>query len=80
MARISTCEYHEVSSAVCEIYDTYQRERGHVPNAFKTLAHRPEYLRTLIDHYRAVMFSGDVPFRLKELVLVRVSQLNACRY
>jgi len=40
----------------------------------------PAYLRTMIDHYRAVMFTGSLPFKLKELIFLKVSRLNACRY
>jgi alkylhydroperoxidase family enzyme len=34
----------------------------------------------MIAHFRAVMETGTVPVKLKELVIVRVSQLNACEY
>lgn len=80
MGRIPCLEHHQVSAEVQAIYDTYLKERGNVPNAFRTLAHRPTYLSTLIQHYRTVMFTGDLPFKLKELLFVRVSQRNACRY
>ena len=80
MGRIPLLEAHQVSPEVRAIYEVYQRERGNVPNAFRTLAHRPRFLATLIEHYRAVMFEGELPFPLKELLLVKVSQQNACRY
>ena len=80
MGRISLCEDHAVPDEVREIYEVYRKERGNVPNAFKTFAHRPHYLRTMIAHYRAVMFEGELDFPLKELLLVKVSQLNTCRY
>jgi hypothetical protein len=41
---------------------------------------KPSYLTTLIAHYRAVMFTGEVPFKTKELIFLHVSRLNACRY
>lgn len=56
------------------------KERGNVPNMFRTVAHRPEYLRTMIAHFRTVMNTGTVPAKLKELVTVRVSQINQCDY
>ena len=80
MGRIPTLEPDQVSGPVREIYETYQKERGNVPNAFKTLAHRPDYLRSIIEHYRAVMFTGSLSFELKELVFVKVSKVNASRY
>ncbi|MGH9519093.1 MAG: carboxymuconolactone decarboxylase family protein [Terriglobales bacterium] len=47
---------------------------------FRTVAHRPELLRTMLAHFRAVMEGGTVPLKLKELLAVRVSQINACDY
>ena len=47
---------------------------------FRTVAHRPEILRTLVAHWRAVLRTGTVPLRLKELVIVRTSQINGCEY
>jgi alkylhydroperoxidase family enzyme len=63
--------------------ETFQRfvtERGKVPNLFRVAAHRPQIARTLSEHMRAVMDSGDVPTVLKELISVRVSQINNCEY
>ena len=80
MGRLKTREAEGVSGEVREIYDKYLQERGNVPNAFKTWAQVPNYLTTLIAHYRAVMFTGSLPFKLKELLLLEVSQLNNCHY
>ncbi len=80
MGRIRKLDRDEVSPEIQEIFDTYLGERGHIPNSFRTWAHMPGYLATLIAHYRAVMFTGALPFKLKELLLVRVSQVNECRY
>jgi len=44
------------------------------------VAHRPEILRTMIAHFRAVMESGTLTPKLKELVIVRTSQVNGCAY
>ena len=47
---------------------------------FRTVAHRPEYLRTMIAHFRTVMNTGTISAKLKELLVVRVSQINRCQY
>jgi len=47
---------------------------------FRTVAHRPEILRTLVAHWRAVLNTGTVSVKLKELVVVRTSQINGCDY
>ena len=80
MPRISRLDKDQVDSDSAQIYDTYLKERGNVPNMFRTVAHRPEILRTMIAHFRAVMNTGTVPQKLKELVIVRTSQLNNCEY
>lgn len=78
--RIKRLDRTEVDDATGEIFDTYQKERGNVPNMFRTVAHRPEYLRTLIAHFRTVMNTGTIPVKLKELLVVRVSLMNGCEY
>jgi alkylhydroperoxidase family enzyme len=47
---------------------------------FRTFAHRPEIMRTMVAHMRAIMKTGTVPEKLKELVIVRTSQINRCAY
>jgi alkylhydroperoxidase family enzyme len=44
------------------------------------VAHRPEIMRTMVAHFRAVMNTGTVSKKLKELVIVRTSQINNCEY
>lgn len=61
-------------------FQRFIAERGKVPNLFRVAAHRPAIARTLSDHMRAVMGNGDVPVLLKELLSVRVSQINGCEY
>lgn len=78
--RISRLEKSQVDKSTAEIYDVYLKERGNVPNMFRTVAHRPEILRTMIAHFRAVMNTGTIPAKLKELVIVRTSQINKCEY
>ena len=60
--------------------DSSRPERGKVPNLFRVAAHCPEIARTWSEHQRAVMGPGHVPVVLKELISVRVSQLNDCEY
>jgi len=78
--RISRLSKDQVDAETAGIFETYLKERGNVPNMFRTVAHRPEIFRTMIAHFRAVMNTGTVPVKLKELVIVRTSQLNGCEY
>jgi alkylhydroperoxidase family enzyme len=80
MARVSPLAQDQVDQKTREIYDLYLKERGNVPNMFRTVARRPEIFRTMIAHFRAVMNTGTVSAKLKELVIVRTSQINHCEY
>jgi uncharacterized peroxidase-related enzyme len=80
MPRIPTIAYEKAEPVAQEIFDHYKKERGNVPNMFRTVAYRPEILRTMIAHFRAVMETGTVGLKLKELVIVRTSQINHCEY
>lgn len=78
--RISRLDRSSVDEKTAEVFDHYQKVRGNVPNMFRTMAHRPEIMRSMVAHFRAVMESGTVSQKLKELVIVRTSQINRCEY
>jgi alkylhydroperoxidase family enzyme len=80
MDRVRRVDVSEATGDTRETFETYQRERGNVPNMFRTMAHRPEILQTMIRHFRAVLAPGSVGLRLKELIAVAVSGLNGCEY
>ena len=79
-ARVPRLTPGEVADSVKPTFDAFVKERGVVPNLFRVAAHRPEIVRTLRDHMSAVMGPGEVPVLLKELLSVRVSQINGCEY
>lgn len=78
--RIAPVAPADASPDVRPIFETYLKERGNIPNMFRTVALRPGHLRTMIAHFRTVMNEGTVPPQLKELLWVRISHLNHCRY
>jgi uncharacterized peroxidase-related enzyme len=80
MPRISRLNRSEVTPELRDVYDKFLRDRGNVPYFFRTLAHRPEIFRTATAHMHAVLNTGTLPTRLKELVVVRTSQLNGTAY
>ena len=47
---------------------------------FRVMAHRPELMQLSMQLLEAAMRSGTVDARLKELLAVRVSQVNHCYY
>jgi uncharacterized peroxidase-related enzyme len=76
MARISLIAPDAASAEVREIYDTTLR--GKPGNVQKALAHRPEMLKSFLTFYASVGRSLDR--KLYELVYLRVSMINGCRY
>jgi alkylhydroperoxidase family enzyme len=80
MPRLSKLSPDQADPASREVFDHFLRERGNVPNMFRTAAHRPEIMKTMTEHFRTVMTTGTVPRKLKEMVAVRVSHLNRCEY
>ena len=51
------------------------------PNAFfRAMAHRPEALRSFVPLYGAIMGTGPVERRVKELVYLTCSYANQCAF
>jgi uncharacterized peroxidase-related enzyme len=80
MPRISRLNRDQVRPSSVAIYDRTLRDRGNVPNMFRTMAHRPEIFETIIAHMDAMLNTGTLPKALKELVIVRTSQVNRTPY
>ena len=80
MARISRLGRSQVSGAARDIFERKIAERGNVPNMYRLFAHRPWLLTTMDTHLAAVMGSGTVPLKLKEMLAVQTSIANACDY
>jgi alkylhydroperoxidase family enzyme len=78
--RVARLDRAAVPDEVGRVFDAFVRERGKVPNLFRVAAHRPEIVSTLRAHMNAVMGPGSVDVLLKELISVRVSQINDCEY
>jgi uncharacterized peroxidase-related enzyme len=80
MARITQPGRSEVSGAVRDAFERKIAERGNIPNMYRVFAHRPWILSTMDAHLAAVMGSGTVPLKLKEMLAVQTSLANACEY
>lgn len=78
--RVSRLDKSQVDPESRQVFEDFLRERGNIPNMFRTVAHRPEIMRTMVAHFRAVMNTGTLSRKLKELVIVRTSQINHCEY
>jgi uncharacterized peroxidase-related enzyme len=80
MSRISRLDRSAVSPEMARLYDKAYAQRGNVPNMFRVMAHRPEIFATMQAHFAAVLNSGTVSTKLKELLIVRTSQVNNTPY
>jgi alkylhydroperoxidase family enzyme len=80
MARIRRLGRSQVSGAARESFERKIAERGNIPNQYRIFAHRPWILSTMDAHFAAVMGSGTVPLKLKELLALQTSLENSCHY
>ena len=80
MSRISKIERSEVTPEMSALYDKIFAQRGNVPNMFRVMAHRPEIFATMQAHFAAVLNTGTVSTKLKELIIVLTSQVNDTPY
>ena len=80
MPRISRLGRSQVSGAALDTFERKIAERGNIPNMNRVFAHRPWILSTMDAHFSAVMGSGTVSLKLKELLALQTSLANACHY
>jgi uncharacterized peroxidase-related enzyme len=80
VSRISRIDRSEVAPDIASLFDKVFAQRGNVPNMFRVMAHRPEIFSTMQAHFAAVLNTGNVSTKLKELIIVRTSQLNETPY
>jgi alkylhydroperoxidase family enzyme len=68
---------------VKEIYDEIKSQHGidFVPNLYKVMAPRPDYLEANWNRVKAVMVTtGKLDRLTKEIIAVAVSAVNGCDY
>ena len=68
MSRISRLDRSEVPPDLATLFDKVFAQRGNVPNMFRVMAHRPEIFATMQAHFGAVLNTGTVSTKLKELI------------
>jgi AhpD family alkylhydroperoxidase len=78
--RIPLLERQAAPADAQKIYDALLAARGVVPNMFKALAHRPEIAQGVAGFLKPLLADGALPGHYKELVAVRVSQLQDSAY
>ncbi len=81
MPRITPLHPDDAPDKARAILEGLYKARNNVPNMFRTFARRPEAMRTAVEHMDALWDQETTADgKLKELLAVRVSILNDCRY
>lgn len=80
MSHLERIRWGEVEPRIQRVFESFFQARGNVPNLFRVMGHRPELLSTFNAHFQAVLAPGALTVRFKELLALRVSTLNHCRY
>jgi uncharacterized peroxidase-related enzyme len=83
MAHVPLLEYDQVTDPkVKAVYEEIRAELGFgiVPNLFKSMAIRPDFLEASWKKFRSVILQGDVPRTIKEMIGIAISQANNSQY
>ncbi len=80
MARIEPLPPEEMDAEARAALAEIEARRSEMTTLMATLAQRPALMATLAAHVAAVFETGTVEPRLKEMLAVRVSQINDCGY
>jgi uncharacterized peroxidase-related enzyme len=78
--RIPLLERDQVAPEIATIYDVLLKQRGVVPNMFKTLAHTPALAQGIAGFLKSLLSDSALPGWYKELVATRLSVLFSSRY
>ena len=84
MASIKMIPEEEASGKVKDIYEEIKASLGidFVPNMYKIMAHKPDYLESAWNKTKAIMHdkSGKLDNLTKEIIAVAVSATMGCEY
>jgi len=78
--RIPLLERDQVSPEIGAAYDALAKQRGVVPNRFKTLAHTPALALGIAGFLKSLLGDSALPGWYKELVATRLSVLQNSHY
>lgn len=82
MALVPYVEDDGATGIVREVFDDIKSSRAlaEVPNFWRAIAHRPEYLRDEWTKLRHILETGTIDRKVKEMIAVAVSATNNCDY
>jgi len=77
--QIRMLEIEEMDPELRDMVAKWQ-EQGGDPNFIRTFGRLPEPFKQFVRFYSPLVRKGLLPHRLKELVRLRLAQLNTCHY
>ena len=81
MSYLRRLRWGGVEPRLQRIFESFHAERGNVPNLFRVMGRRPQLMTTFNAHFAAVLSAeGTLGVGFKEMLAVRVSQINECDY
>lgn len=82
MATVPLITEEEAKGEVAEIYKDIKSHLGidFVPNMFKAMASKPDYLEAMWSRTQAIMKPGKLGALTKEIIAVSVSAVIGCEY
>lgn len=82
MALVPYVPEETATGVVKEVFDDIKASRGlaAVPNFWRAIAHRPEYLQSEWTKLRTILTTGTIDRKVKEMIAVAVSATNNCDY
>jgi len=80
--RIRIVQESEATGETKALYDEIRTVFGFpmVPDIMKLVSTRPNFLRVLLDGYKAMFSGGHLPRQVKEMIATVVSKANSCAY
>ncbi len=80
--RIRIVQESEAIGEIAALYDEIRAVFGFpmVPDIMKLASTRPDFLRVLLEGYKAMFSGGHLPRQVKEMIATVVSKANSCAY
>ena len=83
VAFVKVVEESEATGEVKEVYEDIKKTLGidFIPNMYKAMANKPEYLKTTWEKVQTIMTSqGKLDSKTKDIIALTVSIMSGCDY
>jgi uncharacterized peroxidase-related enzyme len=80
LALVRLVDPEDADPTVTATLESGRAQYGLVLNTWRALLHRPQIFNAYLPYLRAVLGSGEVPARTKDLAALAVAIANHCRY